>query len=146
MAKEARKTRKGMMMSRTARKKVNIGTRIRIQRISLALEKSNTKETKENRRTSQREQFALVKPQSQSALASSLDLASIRTLVRSPHLDHEGWLRWTYETGAAISAFPLDARVGTETQANDCSYKTASGELMSDRGGLRVQGTTECGS
>ena len=47
--------------------------------------------------------------------------------------------------GAAISSFPLDARIGTETQANDCSYKTASGELISDRGGLRVQGTTEYG-
>ena len=64
-----------------------------------------------------------------------------RASVRSPHLDHEGWLRWTYDTGAAISTFPLDARLGTEAQANDCSYETASGELMSDRGGLRVQGT-----
>ena len=58
-------------------------------------------------------------------LASSLDLASIETPVRSPHPDHEGWLRWTCGTGAAISAFPLDARIGTETQANDCGYKTA---------------------
>ena len=54
-------------------------------------------------------------------------------------------MRWTYDTGAAISAFPLDARIGTETQANDCSYKTASGELISDRGGLRAQGTNEHG-
>ena len=78
-------------------------------------------------------------------LLRALDLASVETLVRSPHLDHEGLLRWTYDTGAAIPAFPLDATIGTETQANECSYKTASGELIFDRGGLRVQGTTEKG-
>ena len=47
------------------------------------------------------------------------------------------------DTGAAISASPLDAKIGTETQANECSYKTASGELISARGGLRVQGKKE---
>ena len=93
----------------------------------------------------QGEQAAVVEPQPQPALASSLDLVSIETLVRSTHLDHEGWLRWTCDTCAAISAFPLDTRIGTETQANDCSNKTASVELVSDRGGLRVQGTTEYG-
>ena len=36
-------------------------------------------------------------------------------------------------------------RIGTETRADNCSYKTASGELISDRGGLRVQRTTEYG-
>ena len=90
------------------------------------------------------EQAAVVEPKPQPALASSLDLASFETLVRSPQ-DPEGWLRWTYDTGAAISAFLLDAKIGIETQANECSYKTASGELISDRGGLRVQGTTEYG-
>ena len=30
-------------------------------------------------------------------------------------------------------------------EANECSYKTASGELISVRGGLRVQGTTAYG-
>ena len=74
----------------------------------------------------QGERAAVVEPQAQLALVGSIDLASIATPLRSPHL------RWTYDTGAAISAFPLDARFGTETQANDCSYKTASGELWSD--------------
>ena len=41
--------------------------------------------------------------------------------------------------------FPPDEKIGTETQANECSYKTASGELTSDRGRLPVQGTTEYG-
>ena len=45
----------------------------------------------------------------------------------------------------AISAFLFAARIGTETQAKNCSYKTASCELISDLGGLRVQGTTEYG-
>ena len=53
------------------------------------------------------EQAAVVKPQPQPALAISLDLASVETLVRSPHLDAEGWMKWTHDTGAAISAFPL---------------------------------------
>ena len=35
--------------------------------------------------------------------------------------------------GAAISAFPLDAKIGSETEANECSYKTGSEELISDR-------------
>ena len=34
------------------------------------------------------------------------------------------------------------AKIGTETEANERSYKTASGELILDRGGLCVQGTT----
>ena len=88
------------------------------------------------------EQAAVAEPQPLPALSSSLDLASIESPVRSPHLDGEGWLRWKCATSAAISASPLDARIGTETQENDCSYKTASGEFSSDRGGLRVQGTT----
>ena len=35
-------------------------------------------------------QAAVSEPQPQPALASSLDLASMETLVRSPHLDQEG--------------------------------------------------------
>ena len=93
----------------------------------------------------QGEQAAVAEPQPQPALASSLDLASSQTLVRSPHLEPEGWLKWTHDTGAAISAFPLDGKSGTETQANEWSYKTASGELISDRGGVREWGTSEYG-
>ena len=90
------------------------------------------------------EQTAVSELQPKPALASSPGLASIETPVKSPHLDHKGCLRWTCDTSAAISAFPLDAQIGTETQADDCSNKTASSELISDRGGLRVQSTTEC--
>ena len=72
----------------------------------------------------QGEQAAVVEPQPQPALASSLDLASVETLVRPPHLYPEGWLRWTYDTGEATSAFPLDAKIRKETQAKECSTKT----------------------
>ena len=69
----------------------------------------------------QGEQAAVVEPQPQPILASPLDLASFEKPAFSPHMDSESWLRWAYDTGAAIS---LDARIGTETQANDCSNKT----------------------
>ena len=59
----------------------------------------------------QGELAAVVEPQPQPALASSLDVASFETLVRSSHLDPEGWLRCAYDTGAVISAFPLDAKL-----------------------------------
>ena len=106
---------------------------------------SNAKEAKD-RRTAQAKQRARWNSENHSRnrfLRALWDLASCETPVRSPHLDPEGWLRWTYDTGFAISAFPLDARIGTETQANECSYTTASGELISDRGGMRLQGMTE---
>ena len=63
-------------------------------------------------------------------------LASFETRGRSPHLDSEGWLGHTTRCGA---------KTGIETEANECSPKTDSGELISNRGGLRVQGTTEYG-
>ena len=86
----------------------------------------------------------------QPALAGSLELSSFgfegaAGAFHSPHLDPEGWLRWTYDTGAAITAFPVDARIGIETEPNAASYKTASGELIPDQGGLRVQGLSESG-
>ena len=55
-------------------------------------------------------------------------------------------LRWICDKGAANFAFPVDAKIGIETEANECSYETASGELIPDHGGLCVQGTTECGN
>ena len=71
------------------------------------------------------------------------NVASFETPGRSPHLDPEGWLRCTYDTGAAISAFPLDAKIVTETEANRCLYKTASRERSSDHSGLCLQKTSE---
>ena len=88
--------------------------------VCLRLEAKDTEgrhRQKEQARWNRVKQAAVVEPRPQTALASSLDLASIEALVRSPHLDNEGWLRWTYDTGAAISAFPLDSKIGTETQA-----------------------------
>ena len=88
---------------------------------------------------------AAVEQQPQLSHATSLDSASFETPGRSPHLNTEGWLRWTYDTGAATLAFPLDAMVGADTEGNECSYKTSYGELIPDHGGFCVQGMTECG-
>ena len=117
----------------------------RTQRTSLAPEEANTRETQENierhgqsRLLGTRDQPAAVEQQPQPALASSLDLASFQKLGGTPHLDSEGWLGLTHDTIAAISAFPLDAKIGTETEAIECSYKTASGELILDHGVLCV--------
>ena len=111
------------------------------KKTSLALEEALIKGSTRKRE----ERHAAVEPQQQRALASSVDLSSLETPGRSPHLDPKGWFTWTHGTGAAISAFPLDAKIRTETESTLCSNKTASRELISDRGGLRVQGTTEYG-
>ena len=58
-------------------------------------------------------------------------------------LDDQGWMKFTYDTGAAVTAFPLNATVGEETEANGATYRTASGEIIEDRGGLKVSGSTE---
>ena len=65
----------------------------------------------------QGDQGADAEQQPHAALAISLDVASFEKLCRSPHLHYEGWLRCTYATGVAISAFPLDAKMCTETEA-----------------------------
>ena len=76
----------------------------------------------------QGDQTAVVEPQPQPALASSQDLASFETLGRSPHLDPKGWLRWTYDTGAAILAFPWDATMFVERESSDVATKLLQGK------------------
>ena len=84
-----------------------------------------------------------MEPQLRLVLAS---LASIENPIRSPHPDHEGWLRWTcVKQARRFRHFLWMQGLARKTHANDCSHKTASGELISDRGGLRVQGTTDYG-
>jgi hypothetical protein len=62
---------------------------------------------------------------------------------REKYLDADGWLKFTYDTGAAVTAFPLDAKMGEETEPNESTYRTASGEIIPDKGGLKLQATTE---
>ena len=58
--------------------------------------------------------------------------------------DGRGWLKFTYDTGAAITAFPPG--VGRATgEANENTYATASGEIIEDQGGAELDGTTELG-
>ena len=54
-----------------------------------------------------------------------------------------GWMRLTFDTGAAVTAFPLDVGSGTHTDPSTATYKTASGEILQDQGGVRVEGTSE---
>ena len=54
-------------------------------------------------------------------------------------------MRFTHDTGAACTAFPADfPGVKTPPEAN-ASYRTASGELLADSGGLTLTGVTEYG-
>ncbi len=79
--------------------------------------------------------------------AGNLEIGSFDSPFRPKsdcqYLDPDGWLKFTYDTGAAITAFPLDAKIGEETEANDMNYKTASGELIPDQGGLKIKALTE---
>ena len=54
-----------------------------------------------------------------------------------------GWMRFTFDTGAAVTAFPLDVGRGTHTDPSTATYKTASGEILQGQGGVRVEGTSE---
>ena len=123
-------------------------------RTSRVPEEANPKDAKENRRATRArertlrntgDQAAGAQHQPVPALASSLDKASFEKLGSTPHFDAEGWLTCPYDTDATIWAFPQGAKMGTETEANGANYKTTSGELIPDHGGLCVQGTTECG-
>ena len=72
----------------------------------------------------QGEQAAVAEPQPQPALASSLDLA---------HLDQEGRLRWTYDTGAAISDVVVVGRGPTKLEDEHhacCIWTCPASNLM----------------
>jgi len=57
----------------------------------------------------------------------------------------DGWLRFTHDTGAAETAFP-GSTPGQRSVPNPlASYKTASGEIIPDEGGLVVSGWSELG-
>ena len=84
-------------------------------------------------------------PQGEPESASALELSAVdvQSLQGTPHLDPDGWLSFTYDTGAAVTAFPLDMEIGESEAPSEASYKTASGEIIQDRGGIRLVGTTE---
>ena len=62
----------------------------------------------------------------------------------------EGWTRLTvnFDTGAAITAIPVGLQSGLGLRADTASarsYKTASGELLSDEGGTLLKGYDDAG-
>ena len=75
-----------------------------------------------------------------------LDMCGLGLASAEVELKGLGWMRFTHDTGAAATAFPLGTPglPGGPADQN-ATYKTASGELLSDSGGLRVTGTTEHG-
>ena len=82
--------------------------------------------------------------------ASPRDLRGFATVAvgavdSDQSIDDDGWLRFTYDTGAAVTAFPSDFGLGTRTPASDATYKTASGEIIEDAGGLKLEGRAEGG-
>ena len=56
-----------------------------------------------------------------SASSRSAELMSLEEQC----VDSEGWLRFTFDTGAAITAFPSDIDIGEKVAQNDATYRTA---------------------
>eukprot|EP00971_Amphidinium_carterae_P281754 5593318-Amphidinium_carterae.1 len=54
-------------------------------------------------------------------------------------LAEDGWVRLTFDTGKAVTAFPLEAEYGHVAAANGNTYKTASAEVIGDEGGITVK-------
>ena len=91
-------------------------------------------------------------PAPEPSAAGCLDICSFSVVsaaelmsLEERNVDENGWLRFTFDTGAAITAFPSDMDVGEKTAQNDATYRTASGEVIEDRGGLAVSGWSESG-
>ena len=99
----------------------------RIQRTSLAPEEAN--ENRYGQRSGLGDQAAAVEFQPQPFMRFVSNTWQITALGLRRFVD------MTHDTGAAISAFPLDAKICTETEANACTYKAASGELNHAHGG-----------
>ena len=92
----------------------------------------------------QADQAGVVEPQPRPALASTLDLASIEALVRSPHLDQEGlaemdmwhrcddfrhfrWMQGLARKRRRMTAATRQLQVSSSPIAEACAYK----ELLS---------------
>ena len=65
-------------------------------------------------------------------------------------VDADGWIRLqaNFDTGAAITAIPTELREKLNLQPSDVlkrNYKTASGELLSDEGGVVLKGYSSQG-
>ena len=67
-------------------------------------------------------------------------LKCVNSFVDEP----ESWLKINYDTGAAVSGFP-EEYAPSGSAGNGDQYTTATGELVQDRGGLRVVAQDENG-
>jgi hypothetical protein len=85
--------------------------------------------------------------------AGSLDLCSILDTLNASATDSLGevnsleanslddeWLKLNYDTGAAMTAFPLEVAEGKNLKDTGEHFKTASGQLISDKGPVTIKG------
>ena len=66
-----------------------------------------------------------------------------RTLASRKRPEQPGdWIRCNYGSGASVNTFPLSF-APRDMPGNGSVYKTATGELIPDRGSVRVRGETD---
>ena len=73
------------------------------------------------------------------------DIKEICSFERSDASSEKGeWVSVNFDTGAAVTAIPksLSPYVEFKSEANQNNYKTASGELLPDEGGVLLKGFT----
>jgi len=75
---------------------------------------------------------------------ASLDCGALE--MSSAELNSSNWLKFNYDTGAAVTAFPKGLVESSPGGGNGRSYRTATGELTSDEGSLRAMGLDENGN
>ena len=76
---------------------------------------------------------------------SEVDDRSCWEQEKKVDVDGGRWLRFTFDTGAAVTAFPRNCRGVCIGPGVNVSYKTASGEVIPDVGGCLVHGWSEMG-
>ncbi|CAK0857642.1 unnamed protein product [Prorocentrum cordatum] len=58
-------------------------------------------------------------------------------------VDDQEWIRFTFDSGAAVTTFPENTKGERLPADPNASYRTASGEIIADSGGACIQGRSE---
>ncbi|CAK0819708.1 unnamed protein product [Prorocentrum cordatum] len=58
-------------------------------------------------------------------------------------VDDQEWVRFTFDSGAAVTTFPENTKGERLPADPNASYRTASGEIIADSGGVCIQGRSE---
>ena len=59
--------------------------------------------------------------------------------------DQEDWMKFNWDSGAAVSAFPRSFAPTSGLKGNGNTYRTASGELVPDEGSIQLKAEDERG-